>query len=423
MSKKHRIRFSIYAFLMYVEFFAIIYQSGTVAAALKTNALIFDATRFIMIFLGGVFLVLGLKKTTSKVKSALFFLFLITEFLAIINYILYPYSVIELQYKIVLFIIFYCISISCFRRRISIYEILYNSIFAITIVTLILYIAISLLKLPIPYTTIYAPGTSAVYYRNYFNVFYSYSISVIPRMCGIFWEPGVYQIYLNLGILLYILLNKKKNFQLLIFIISILFSQSSTGYMIMALLLGYMVLQSGWISKHFKLLATITISIFVVLVISIVIYEKKIATNQIGDSYYLRVLDIKNALSIFVEHPVFGVGFYNTDIFLKLNSMARGNSNGYLTWLYTTGLVGQVFALFPFVCRTLKAKSKYERNRIILKFIFIFLVNNSEPIYALPINVFFIAQEYYLFFSSKNKRINRNTKGGVMNVSWVRGSR
>ena len=74
---------------------------------------------------------------------------------------------------------------------------------ALAIITLLFYFLAEIIKFPMSYFVVYS-GNSYRYY-NYYEIFFTYHYNqVLPRLSGLFWEPGVYQIYLNWALFLYI---------------------------------------------------------------------------------------------------------------------------------------------------------------------------------------------------------------------------
>ena len=152
-------------------------------------------------------------------------------------------------------------------------------------------------------------------------LFYRGIVGVKERLCGFFWEPGIYQIYLNIFLILQ--LNKYKE-KLWIFatILSIILTVSTTGYIILSIILLY---------ELFKKLHT-TKNIFIVIAVMIVAavgfgYGYKIVTGNISDkvsgenqgSFFARQADVIAGLTIAYENPLIGIGA-NTERFKQMRS-------------------------------------------------------------------------------------------------------
>ncbi len=391
MLLKNRYKFSLSKLLVYIEFFLIIYQSGTVQAAINSEDILFIALRIVQLTIA---LILAIKGFTRK---NVFFnavkLLIILEAFALINFFNFSQSAAALQYRIFLFLIFFGMIGYC-KKRIDILEVFYNILVFIAAITMIMYVIVGLMNVPLDYSIMHIPG--GVYYKNYYNIFYSYSEKTIPRICGLFWEPGVYQIYLNLGLFIYVVKNKKQILEFLLLIMSVLFTQSTTGYMIAAIICGVHFTRSKWFAKKSKIVINFIMSVAVLTIIALSYIQKKLETNFIGDSYSLRIGDIFLSLSLFAQQPFFGTGFYNTAAFTMLDQFGRGNSNGLLTWLYTTGIVGMFLAAFPYFYNIMHTNDKVIKTNRILLLIVVAMINLTEPIYNLALMIFIEAYVYYL---------------------------
>lgn len=146
---------------------------------------------------------------------------------------------------------------------------------------------------------------------------------VFYRNKGLFWEPGLYQIFLNLGIVF--ALNRismgEENIRkyvgiIFLLVATVLTTQSSTGYICLAIVLIYALLfvyvpdkSLGFMRRNgfrFIIIAGI-IGLFLV-ENNIGIMEQKVL-NQ-GGSYITRMDDTIGCLKASLENPVFGTGWF-----------------------------------------------------------------------------------------------------------------
>ena len=137
------------------------------------------------------------------------------------------------------------------------------------------------------------------------------------------------------------------------------------------------------------------------IIICILLAHKIDTTSEVGDSYWVRLRDFYSGFSLFLQHPIVGIGFYNTSIFIQVSDHASGNSNGLLTLMYTMGIIGLFAVFYPFIINFLYAKG----DRKILNFafiIYVFLINVGEPIYSLSLMIFIVAREYATISFSRN---------------------
>ena len=273
---------------------------------------------------------------------------------------------------------------------------------ALAIITLLFYFLAEIIKFPMSYFVVYS-GNSYRYY-NYYEIFFTYHYNqVLPRLSGLFWEPGVYQIYLNWALFLYIFEEKENKRELLVLLSSIILTKSTSGYCIAAVLMVVYINKSRFFSKKNRMLLTIVGITFASIISAVVVYKKVQTTgNDIYGSAFLRFSDISNGLSIFFKYPFTGVGFGNETEFMELDIHGRGSSNGLISYAYMTGIIGLVIALYPFF-RNIRISSYKLRQWIWTIMILIF--NSTEPIYNLPVMAYILAVEYVTAF--KKTRIEK----------------
>lgn len=383
-------------FVIYTELFLIIFQSGSVYAATDHETTLFYVTRLLMIVLP---IMIVLINGMYKLKQAIM-LFAGLQLAALVNLLLYPAEFIILEYKLILLILFYLLFAYCHQHNLNIMEHMYKLLFFIVVITLLIYIPVGIFKLDIPYT-IFEGADSSIAYRNYFGIYFTYSTKMIPRISGFFWEPGVYEIYLNLLLFLYIVLKKRSKLQLFIVLISIILCQSTLGWIIGLVLVGYKIINGKWYNKHSKAILIATISLAVLCIAGSVFVAKKVETNIIGDSYYMRMLDIYSAFKTFAQNPVFGVGYGNVNAFTTISNTLKGSSNGFLSWLYMTGAFGMLVVLYPFIINSVKYQKLTKSLEWWLFTVIVILFNIGEPFYNLPLMAFILAIAYYQLLNPK----------------------
>ncbi len=385
----------------YIEVILIIIYSGTVWST-DNSTIPMQIVRALLLLFGVSFFVF--KPVGCHLEKGYIFFFLLTEILVCVNYCLFPEGAFTLQFKALLLFIFLRMIIVCQNRFIDLLHILYSTLFFIIVVTLMMYILVDFLHLSIPYEYFHLEG--GVYYRDYLHLYYSYSVDYfLPRMCGIFWEPGAYEIYINIALYIYLTHEQKNPIQIVIILLSLLLCQSTTGYLIGLLQIGYLIISRKWYKKYAKPLLILLVFGMAGLAGSVIFVNKMISTNFENDSYYMRIRDISYALQLFFEHPVFGVGFGNIDEFLKVSGTLKGSSSGLLSWLYMTGTAGMLYIFLPFISFIIKEKNHLQ---YILMLIVFLLANNGEPFYNLSITILvvaFVVNKFVGRRSSENKVI------------------
>ena len=215
----------------------------------------------------------------------------------------------------------------------------------------------------------------------------------IHRSQAIFWEPGVYQIYLNF-MLFYCLFKKKKKNYLLTFIISvsILLTLSTTGIVIATIILSfYFYKESKKSLKFIVLIIFFSPIIFYYLNFTQVILKDKIDGDRIG-SYEARKFDALNSLYVLVDNPL-GIGFdpytyqlkaknniYNIKSFLQTD---RSSTNGILILFVSTGIFFGIFFIY-----LLYHQNIFPKHRVLV-FTIIIISISSEPLFFSPFFLIF----------------------------------
>lgn len=176
----------------------------------------------------------------------------------------------------------------------------------------------------------------------------------IHRSQGLFWEPGVYQIYLNVALHYFLFYAKNKVWAALSFV-GIVLTLSTTGIVLASLQL--LVFVFGVRQKlSIKMLKIALFLPFLVVFLGFTqtIVEDKITGASKG-SYMARNFDTLNGIAVTLDNP-WGIGFNpqayqryareNTfNIATPLNT-DRGQTNGVLILAYSTGIAWAVIVLF-----------------------------------------------------------------------------
>ena len=215
-----------------------------------------------------------------------------------------------------------------------------------------------------------APGAFGAFprqlWRNHSVLFVNLWLSVVPvgmqdyfRNFGIFYEPGIFQFYLNIALLIELFSNKKINvFRVLVLTVAVITTLSTNGYISIVLVFFayglFVILGSGnrdkiYIKNRDKLyrkigflaLLSVIAIIFVVLIDKGIIGSRvfmKFSSTKTSGSYYDRTNAISYALSKIFQNPLLGVA-------------ARGIEDSYnatftpLNWMMLYGIVIEGYAL------------------------------------------------------------------------------
>ncbi|NCT37387.1 hypothetical protein GTW56_14180 [Bacillus sp. EB93] len=216
------------------------------------------------------------------------------------------------------------------------------------------------------------------------NVQNEFGIIDQERNSGLFWEPGAFQAFISLAILL--LINKLKDVKksdaakILILMITLLTTQSTTGYVIFILLIIYLMFNLKRVNKNAKyMLMFLLMSIVSVIVINFQMIQDIINYKLINKngSYSTRVaVDSAGGFQQFLEKFVMGYG-YNSEFFHEVSKAAGivNNSNGIVIMLMSCGL----FVSVPYFILLFKGLKHIFESNIINLFIIlvIFIIIHS----------------------------------------------
>ena len=230
------------------------------------------------------------------------------------------------------------------------------------------------------------------------------------RNAGIFWEPGILQIYLNILFFLELSIFKRDKLLLLLIFIAILTTYSTTGLLILLIQVIY------FLQKELKYnIATIFILLVAIplyFIVSINMTEKVYGERE--SSFQKRLFDLTQPLFIALEYPLTGVGldndrwqevraeFYiNSDlnntlrqvgVEQKFETTSRGSSNSVMYMLAGMGFPTTILLLFMFIKQQIITQDRF------IWFIILFLSIMSEPLLFRPFFLIFIVSGFLHFF-------------------------
>lgn len=183
---------------------------------------------------------------------------------------------------------------------------------------------------------------SSILYTQLYNPIYG---GLTFRNCGPFWEPGAYQGFLNLALffeILYLLkYDLKYRFRTWIFIIGILTTFSTGGYIVLFLNLGYYLYNTKRIDIKSKMLI---LAIFLIITVVTFIFVDFLFAKISSDSGRLGV-SLDDVLYGNLFQVLFGYGFSSNSI---MESSINSASSVFNLIRYT-GLLGLVLYFIPFL--------------------------------------------------------------------------
>jgi len=206
----------------------------------------------------------------------------------------------------------------------------------------------------------------------------------IYRNQGMFWEPGVLQVFLNILVYLSLYIYKEK-YIFILATLTVLSTFSTIGIFILTVLIlnFYLRKQKSSFLKKMSIVLTILIPIIIILYINIM---EKFYGSGIHSSG-LRYLDFVFGLEVISKHPLLGIGFdplkykvlVNNSIlnFTDLSSsivLDRGNTNSFISIAIFFGIPVFLFTIYGLYFQKIFIQNKN------LLFLIISLTLISEPV-------------------------------------------
>ena len=246
--------------------------------------------------------------------------------------------------------------------------------------------------------------------QNYLS-FYSLVFTNIPissyeriRNWGLFSEPGEYQIYLNIGLILLLFFKnniKHKFFYSIIFSFTIISTFSTTGYLLLflvAVLYTFKNLKEGKNQIITFLYIFLLIILFFFILNNAFVYRlvfDKLIEGFNNKSFSDRVNSIFFNLRIIFNYPMFGVGPYQHDLLRSESPLLSASTNIILHNFSIYGLIPGLFFIYLIVY-FLESNIKNKLFRFNLLLFFLVLLSVQEMNNSILIST--------LFFLSNNKR-------------------
>mgnify|MGYP007026196442 FL=1 len=253
-------------------------------------------------------------------------------------------------------------------------------------------------------------------YETFFNIFF-----YVPKKCivsifgfefcrnqGVFWEPGILQIFLNSLFFLEAFIFKKSKFLLIIIAFAILTTYSTTGLSIL-LLQGVVYIYNEFKVNKLLFPFIIVSLIPIYLVLQVNIQDKVQGAKEA--SFQKRFFDLTQPFFIAIENPLTGIGldaeqfqkfrkeFYftsstlnyinnQTGVELKVSVIDKGSSNSVMFLLAATGFPTAILFLYMFFKQQIIKDKKWLWMSIMLISVM------SEPLLLRPFFFIFIVSGF-----------------------------
>lgn len=250
---------------------------------------------------------------------------------------------------------------------------------------------------------------------------------LILRNAGFAWEPGAFSVFIAFAIACNALRTGLKfsgNKQLLVFTIALLSTQSTTGFMI----LGMMVIAWLLIGRHFVyaiLLVPIMIWINTLSFMGDKIESQRVSLEEFSvqsiDSRYSYNVNRFIAFSLyfdeFMRHPIIGLGGYDDGTWLRKNgydNIALASGFGQMIAMY--GLIMTLLYFFLVYKTIKKLRVEFSQYGVLMIFPIIGMLI-SYTIWLFPL---FIAFAFWGYYSepTEHKRLDQSELNTINNVSF-----
>lgn len=237
-----------------------------------------------------------------------------------------------------------------------------------------------------------------------YSIFYTWGRHgiILQRNSGMFWEPGAFQAFIVIALLLMISLmvnnhiDKKKlaiyKLYFIILITALLTTQSTTGFIICIVYLIVFnkdIVQLFSIGQRGKTAIKLFIIVLTVLTVQYIVFSNNISNklnNVDNDSANIRYNDLLISIRLFFSKKGFFVGLGNTHTrqFLEYKFNIEKNSVGILKAGYT---YGSIFLLsYLYLClKGLRSYFPLDRRKYFIVFFVIFIILGcTENLIYLP---------------------------------------
>jgi hypothetical protein len=238
------------------------------------------------------------------------------------------------------------------------------------------------------------------------------------RNQGLFWEPGILQIYLNMLFFLEAFVFKKSKLLLLLASVLIITTYSTTG-LILLLFQSFFYFKSSF--KNKKVLAPILIILLIPIYLVLSTNVKEKISGEREASFQKRMFDFTQPFFIALDYPLTGIGldlvqfqkkrqeFYissnrlqsinsSLGVQAKFETTEKGSSNSIMFLLACTGFPTTIILLFMFY------KQKIIRPKKYIWLILLTLSVISEPLLLRPFFLIFIISGFVNIFTKINNQ-------------------
>ena len=240
--------------------------------------------------------------------------------------------------------------------------------------------------------------------------------SYLPRNSGFAWEPGAFSVFISFAIFVNLVLNKfklKKNYGLYILIITLISTQSTTGYSICLLIAVLYFINIKIKSGIVLFIPLFIIGLFYLFSLPFM-YEKidGLFSEKITDVVSTgseewnsnKTIDAQRFVSFqidfvdFLNNPILGYGGHDEDMWTKKDNVNVISISGIGKILARFGLVGTLFFLIVLYRNSIKYSQRFNYKG---KLILFFLILQISISYSLIENPIFLCFWMFFYFDPK----------------------
>lgn len=243
------------------------------------------------------------------------------------------------------------------------------------------------------------------------------------RYTGIVWEPGIWQIFLNLN-LLYALIEKRSNLQIFLACMASIICFSTTGFIVLgATIILYMVFSGR--NFNFRIILVPSLMGIIMLPFIIENFSIKVVYDAMG-SGTTRIADFFTGAAVLLSNPILGADVEtavasNNDLIAEIkqsfwrgnyydgafeNYMKVANSNGYMIFLLDWGLPLGIPLLLNLFRTNLTPNSRFN----IICILIILISMSAEAISRTSFFYFFILAAIFIKKPAKQRNFHTLNK-------------
>lgn len=347
-------------FFVYIIVIIMIYDCNSIYSAGIHSYVLNKLTLYLMIFSVGILLIVNYNSTIPMSRYIMS--------MSMLSIYLVVYLILQKNQRainfgisyLVKFLLMYSLAFFiCHNNKVDVFIKIYvQLIFLIAVVSLFFWLSGSTLHLVQPNRSYLSMWTGT--YENvpsYFNVYFeTQSLNLTVRNSAIFTEAPMASLAFSIALILEILYQKNEKFyfsKAVILTIAVISTLSSTGYIFLIVLFGYIILMH----KNNNYLDSIKLVLVPVVAIILLILVKKVLYNKlITSSGLIRSRDFFNSFKAWVKYPILGLGInmgqnpkeimdWNIGNFGYSTSMGKilGENGLYIFILYLSSIIKSVY--------------------------------------------------------------------------------